>query len=72
MVAVCALILAVYRRRWLHQVLVLIMFVPVAALLQALRLANGNQSEAARHLGVSRVTVWKRIKKYAIDLHHDL
>jgi two-component system, NtrC family, response regulator HydG len=42
------------------------------ALLQALRLANGNQSEAARHLGVSRVTVWKRIKKYAIDLHHDL
>jgi transcriptional regulator of acetoin/glycerol metabolism len=42
------------------------------ALLNALRLANGNQSEAARHLGVSRVTVWKRIKKHGVDLHRDL
>jgi two-component system, NtrC family, response regulator HydG len=42
------------------------------ALINALRLADGNQSEAARHLGVSRVTVWKRIKKHAIDLHRDL
>ena len=42
------------------------------SLLHALRLANGNQSEAARHLGVSRVTVWKRIKKHGIDLHRDL
>ncbi|KMY67158.1 hypothetical protein AAU61_12395 [Desulfocarbo indianensis] len=37
-------------------------------LLQALRTAGGNQSEAARILGVSRVTVWKRMQKYGIDV----
>jgi PAS domain S-box-containing protein len=37
-------------------------------LTRILRQTGGNQSEAARLLGVSRVTVWKRIKKYAIDL----
>ncbi len=42
------------------------------ALMMALRKANGNQSEAARRLGVSRVTVWKRIRKYGIDLHREL
>jgi PAS domain S-box-containing protein len=41
-------------------------------LVQALRKAGGNQSEAGRLLGVSRVTIWKRIKKYAIDLETDL
>jgi PAS domain S-box-containing protein len=41
-------------------------------MLQVLRQAGGNQSEAARILGVSRVTVWKRIKKYAIDIKKDL
>lgn len=41
-------------------------------LLQVLRRAAGNQSEAARMLGVSRVTIWKRIKKYGIDLQKDL
>jgi PAS domain S-box-containing protein len=41
-------------------------------LLQALRRVGGNQSEAARLLGVSRVTIWKRIKKYGIDLNADL
>jgi transcriptional regulator of acetoin/glycerol metabolism len=41
-------------------------------LLRALRQVNGNQSEAARLLGVSRVTVWKRIKRYGIDLAADL
>jgi transcriptional regulator with PAS, ATPase and Fis domain len=35
---------------------------------RALALAGGNQSMAARLLGVSRVTVWKWIKKYEIDL----
>jgi two-component system response regulator HydG len=35
--------------------------------LKVLKQAGGNQSEAARILGVSRVTVWKRIKKYNID-----
>jgi PAS domain S-box-containing protein len=42
------------------------------ALLAALRQAGGNRSETARILGVSRVTVWKRIKKYGIDVYRDL
>ena len=37
-------------------------------LLEALRKSGGNQSEAARLLGVSRVTILKRIKKYGINL----
>ena len=41
-------------------------------LIQTLRRVGGNQSEAARILGVSRVTIWKRIKKYGIDLNSDL
>jgi transcriptional regulator with PAS, ATPase and Fis domain len=41
------------------------------ALLNALREQGGNQSAAARMLGVSRVTVWKRIKKYGIDLKRE-
>jgi two-component system response regulator HydG len=36
--------------------------------LTALHTANGNQSCAAKMLGVSRVTIWKRIKKYGIDV----
>lgn len=35
-------------------------------LLEALKRAGGNQSAAARLLGVSRVTVWKRMKKYGL------
>jgi len=42
------------------------------ALIRALRQAGGNRSEASRILGVSRVTVWKQIKKYGIDLFRDL
>lgn len=41
-------------------------------LLAALRETGGNQSKAADILGVSRVTVWKRIKKHKIDLAGDL
>jgi len=41
-------------------------------LIQTLRRVGGNQSEAARILGVSRVTIWKRIKKYGIDLNSEL
>ena len=41
-------------------------------LIQTLRQVGGNQSEAARLLGVSRVTVWKRIKKYGVDLGAEL
>jgi transcriptional regulator with PAS, ATPase and Fis domain len=36
------------------------------ALAQALRKSGGNQSAAARILGVSRVTVWKRMKKWGL------
>ncbi len=35
-------------------------------LVKALEEAGGNRSEAARILGVSRVTVWKRMKKYNV------
>ena len=37
-------------------------------LLQALQAAGGNKSEAARRMGVSRVTLWKRIKKFGIQV----
>ena len=38
------------------------------ALVNALRQTKGNQSQAARILGINRVTVWNRMKKYGIDL----
>jgi two-component system response regulator HydG len=38
------------------------------ALIEALIQCRGNQSGAARMLGLNRVTVWHRIKKYGIDL----
>ena len=38
------------------------------ALIEALKKTNGNQSQAARVLGINRVTVWNRMKKYGIDL----
>jgi two-component system response regulator HydG len=41
-------------------------------LIKTLKKTNGNQSETARLLGVSRVTIWKRIKKYDIRLKEDL
>jgi PAS domain S-box-containing protein len=41
-------------------------------LLEALEKAGGNQSEAARLLGVSRVTVWSQMKKYGISLKRGL
>ncbi len=41
-------------------------------LIRVLREAGGNQSRAAKMLGVSRVTVWKRIKKYGIDINRDV
>ncbi len=37
-------------------------------LVEALRRTGGNQSQAARLLGINRVTVWNRMKKYGIDL----
>ncbi len=41
-------------------------------LIRALRQAGGNQSAAARLLGVSRVTVWKRMKKHRIERSRDV
>lgn len=38
------------------------------ALVEALRQCRGNQSLAARKLGISRVTVWNRMRKHNIDL----
>ena len=38
------------------------------ALIKALQQCGGNQSKAAKFLGVSRGTVWNRMKKYSIDL----
>jgi two-component system response regulator HydG len=37
-------------------------------LIDALQQADGNQTQAAKILGISRVTVWKRIKKYGIQI----
>ena len=37
-------------------------------LVDALEKAQGNRSEAARILGVSRVTVWNQMKQFGIDL----
>lgn len=39
-----------------------------AALVEALRKCRGNQTRAARLLGVNRVTVWHRMKKHGIQL----
>ncbi len=41
-------------------------------LLDALEKAWGNQSKAARILGVSRVTVWNRMKKFNINLRREI
>ncbi len=41
-------------------------------MLKVLRSTSGNQTKAAEQLGVSRITVWKRIKKYGISLKRDL
>ena len=37
-------------------------------LIDALKQADGNQTRAAKILGISRVTVWKRKKKYGIQI----
>ena len=38
-------------------------------LINALELAGGNRSEAARILGVSRVTVWNRMKRLGVNVN---
>jgi DNA-binding NtrC family response regulator len=39
-------------------------------LIETLKKTNGNQSEAARILGVTRVTIWNRMKR--LGIHPDL
>jgi len=41
-------------------------------LIRLLHQTAGNQSEAARMLGVSRITIWKRIKKFGLDLKKEI
>ena len=38
------------------------------ALMEALCLCNGNKSQTAKHLGVHRMTIWNRMRKYGIQL----
>ena len=38
------------------------------ALMDALVQTGGNQTRAARILGINRVTGWNRMRKYGIDL----
>ena len=41
-------------------------------LMEALRKSRGDHSQAARLLGISRVTVWNRIKKFNINLRRNI
>jgi two-component system, NtrC family, response regulator HydG len=38
---------------------------------KTLQEADGSRSRGAEILGVSRVTVWKKIKKFGIDPHRN-
>ncbi|MDP3420258.1 MAG: sigma-54 dependent transcriptional regulator [Thiobacillus sp.] len=38
-----------------------------AHILQALKLAGGNRSEAARMLGIDRVSLWRKLKKFGVN-----
>jgi len=42
------------------------------ALIEALRQTGGNQTRAANLLGINRVTVWNRMRKYGINLEKAL
>jgi len=42
------------------------------ALIDALHQTDGNQTRAARLLGINRVTVWNRMRKYGINLKREL
>ncbi len=39
------------------------------AILEALKKTNGNKTEAAKILGISRVTLWKRLKEHEIQVN---
>jgi DNA-binding NtrC family response regulator len=36
-------------------------------ILQALKVANGNRTQAARLLGIDRVSLWRKLKKLGIE-----
>jgi transcriptional regulator of acetoin/glycerol metabolism len=37
-------------------------------ILHALQLASGNKSEAARMLGIDRVSLWRKLKKFGVSI----
>ena len=41
-------------------------------LVKALKATNGNKSEAARLMGISRVTLWKYLKKHQIEVNRKI
>lgn len=41
-------------------------------LLEALEQAGGNQSEAAKILGVSRVTIWNQMKHFGVNVRRKI
>lgn len=41
-------------------------------LINALEKTGGNQTRAAQLLGVNRVTVWNRMRKYGLNLRKEL
>jgi two-component system response regulator HydG len=41
-------------------------------LVKALKATNGNKSEAARLMGISRVTIWKYLKKYQVEVNRKI
>ena len=38
------------------------------AIMEALELSNGNRTEAAKHLGIHRTALYKKLKKYGINI----
>jgi transcriptional regulator of acetoin/glycerol metabolism len=36
-------------------------------ILHALKMANGNRTQAAKILGIDRVSLWRKLKKLGID-----
>jgi two-component system response regulator HydG len=40
--------------------------------MEALRQSGGNKTKAAEILGIHRMTVWNRMKKYGISLTKDI
>lgn len=42
--------------------------VELKAIMEALELSNGNRTEAAKHLGIHRTALYKKLKKYGINI----